>query len=56
MKIDRIHNLRFAVIHIGKSLKKPTLEPKLVKEYACPNTLKDRRKEESTGYNKVYKS
>ena len=27
---------RFAVIHIGKSLEKPTHKPKLAKEYACP--------------------
>ena len=28
-------------IHIAKSLEKPTARPKLVKEYACPNTLTD---------------
>ena len=47
---------RFAVIHIAKSLKKATARPKLVKEYACPNPLKYRLKEECTGYNKVYQS
>jgi hypothetical protein len=36
---------RFAVIHIAKSLKKAIARPKLVKEYACPNTLTDRGKE-----------
>ncbi len=30
-------SLRFAVIHIAKSLKKASAQPKLVKEYACPN-------------------
>lgn len=31
--------------------KKPTHEPKLVKEYACPNAPKNRQKGISTGYN-----
>lgn len=34
-------NLPFAVIHIGKSHKKPTHKPKLAKEYACPNARGD---------------
>jgi hypothetical protein len=28
---------RFTATHIAKSLKKPTHEPKLVKECVCPN-------------------
>ncbi len=47
---------RFAVIHIAKSLEKATARPKLVKEYACPNALKDSLEERSTGYNNVYKA
>ena len=47
---------RFTVIHIAKFLEKAIARPKLVKEYACPNPLKDRLEEGSTGYNKVYKS
>ena len=47
---------RFAVIHIAKSLEKVTARPKLVKEYACPNALRDSSEEGSTGYNNVYKS
>ena len=34
-----MNSLRFAVIHIAKSLEKATAQPKLVKEYAFPNTL-----------------
>lgn len=34
-------NPPFAVIHIGKSHKKPTHKPKLAKEYACPNARGD---------------
>jgi len=47
-----IDSQRFAVIHIAKSLEKATAQPKLVKEYACPNSLNDSLKEGSTGYNK----
>ena len=34
-----MNSQRFAVIHIAKSLEKATARPKLVKEYACTNTL-----------------
>ena len=47
-----IDSQRFAVIHIAKSLEKATAQPKLVKEYACPNALNDSLEEGSTGYNK----
>jgi len=47
---------RLAVIHIAKSLEKPTAQSKLVKEYACPNPLTTRLEEGSTGYNNVYKA
>ncbi len=45
---------RFTVIHIAKSLEKSIARPKLVKEYACPNTLEYRLEKGSTGYNKGY--
>jgi len=34
--------------------KKPTHKPKLVKEYACPNPLRNEDVERSTGYNTPY--
>jgi len=49
-----MNSLRFAVIHIAKSLEKATARPKLVKEYACPNPLRDSSGEGSTGYNNSY--
>lgn len=48
-----MNNPRFTAIHIAKSHKKANAQPKLVKEYACPNTLKDRLEEGSTDYNNV---
>lgn len=50
-----IDNQRSADIHIAKSLEKTIPRPKLVKEYACPNTLTDRLEEVSIGYRKMHK-